>query len=309
MNDPTPMEISISDIDPGKPFFGPIVITPEIASHWLSYNIKNRPKVKRRTDALVTDIHNGDWIVNGETIKLGTDTEGNPWLIDGQHRLEGCIDSEASIISYVISGLDARVSPTIQETIDTGGKRTMSDALSLRGETDQTNLAAALRHVHRYLYHQDLRPAREPETIAVLMATLQDHPGLRNSIKAARTYTILGMPKSLIAALHYILGIVNPEERDDFFEKLHTGAMLSERDPILSLRNWLTRQVEFATNRPPTFMTAAVTIKAWNYWREGRLIQHLVWRPGGKKPERYPIADGLAEALARGGPEQVEEAA
>jgi hypothetical protein len=40
-------------------------------------------------------------------------------------------------------------------------------------------------------------------------------------------------------------------------------------------------------------MQAALAIKAFNYWRRGEPVSHLVWRPGGGTAEKFPTIDGL----------------
>jgi hypothetical protein len=332
------------NIDPAVESIAVVDIDADLAKEWQAYNTHNRRVAQRSSASLVQAILRGEWIKNGETIKLGTDAEGNNWLLDGQHRLEGIVkaqealedaandaegcDCEACaarargvhrivVQSYVVTGLSAKETPTVQETIDTGRKRTVADMLNLRHEKDYNNLAAALRLVHRLLRHQDLRAPGYVETPQQLIALLEEIggdpddktvEGMRRSIRAASTYTVIGMPKSLIAALHYTFGLINPVDRDDFFEKLHSGDMLAKRDPINVLRKWLLAR-EFETAKAVTHWVGAVSIKAWNAYRVGRQVTLISWKGGGKRPERYPLIHGLEAAIKRGAPELDDERA
>lgn len=291
-------------IDPATLWCGFVDVTPELAEEWSNYNVHNRTKSEGRKIALANAIQEGDWLLNGETIKLGVDADGRPWLIDGQHRVESIIEAGQPVESVVVTGLNE---PGVQETVDTGRKRTVGDMLKLRGEKDYHNLAAAIRHAYRYIHYYDLRQQLAPETAQQLIAMLDEHGGIRDSVRVSRNYTILGMPKSLVAALHYLFGMVHVGDRDDFFEKLHTGYNLPENDAIGKLRNWLIRR-EADAHKVLTPHVAAITIKAWNAWREGRPVRgSLSWKAGGRGAEGYPVIHGMADALERGAPEDADD--
>lgn len=53
---------------------------------------------------------------------------------------------------------------------------------------------------------------------------------------------------------------------------------------FLALRKYL-----LSEDRPTKVkQQAAVIIKAFNYWREGRELQVIRWRSGGRSPEAFP---------------------
>ncbi len=53
------------------------------------------------------------------------------------------------------------------------------------------------------------------------------------------------------------------------------------------LRNALPRDA-LATKKMPASHRLAITIKAWNAYREGRSIGYLRFAGGGAKPEQFP---------------------
>jgi hypothetical protein len=285
-----------------------VLITPEIAREWLdAYNLNNRHLAETTYEQIASAIDNDEWRVNGETITFGFNEEGDVAIVDGQHRLGGVVESGIAVYSWVIFNVEAGS----WETTDIGRRRTVADMLRRRGEVDYNNLAAAARIVHRYIAARDMRGQKVTETPQQILATFEAHHGLRDSVRAASRYAILGMPRSLVAALHYLFGMVNVEDRDMFFDKLHTGTNLPDNDPILKLRDWLFAQLTSQTSKAPprTYVVGAVAIKSWSAWREGRPIRLLIWKAGGAHPERYPVAHGFNDAIQRGGPEAAAEEA
>lgn len=100
-------------------------ITPQQAAIWLQGNIGNRPVCKSQVDAMATDMINGEWALNGETIKIAFDAEYNPILLDGQHRLNAVVQSGVTIKSLVVFSVDdARF-------IDNGRARSFKDSIIL----------------------------------------------------------------------------------------------------------------------------------------------------------------------------------
>lgn len=44
---------------------------------------------------------------------------------------------------------------------------------------------------------------------------------------------------------------------------------------------------------PKVNMRAAWCILAWNAWRNGDRLRKVQWRPGGARPDPFPMIDGL----------------
>jgi hypothetical protein len=78
------------------------------------------------------------------------------------------------------------------------------------------------------------------------------------------------------------------DERTAFFAKLVSGANLSENSPILRLRNLLLDEQLSASKRSSRFISA-VTIKAWNAWRNGSDVRVLNFVGGGTRPQTFPL--------------------
>jgi len=100
-----------------------IIITSEQAKKWLEKNSGggkgNRKISQRQLNFLTESILRGQWVLNGETIKIGKDGS----IIDGQHRLMAIVRSGMSIESLVVFDCD----PEAYNTIDKGRARTAGE--------------------------------------------------------------------------------------------------------------------------------------------------------------------------------------
>ena len=126
-----------------------VTITPEIAKDWLkrrplssdsSYSQRNvKPRV---VDRYCADMKSGNWVLNGEMIKF--DIQGK--LVDGQHRLEACIESGVSFNSFVLRNVPVESF----FTIDTGSIRSNRDVFRMSGLSFANMLSTAVAIVWRY---------------------------------------------------------------------------------------------------------------------------------------------------------------
>ena len=99
-------------------------VTPEIAKEWMKHNIhKNRELRKDRVESYEYDLLFGHWSMNGESIKF--DCEGN--MIDGQHRLQACINTGIGFTTVVVRGVDDNAF----RTVDVGMVRTSRQLLKM----------------------------------------------------------------------------------------------------------------------------------------------------------------------------------
>lgn len=259
-----------------------VTVTPEIAREWLDSNIHNRPVRETTIRRYVEAMKAGQWELNGETIKFSSQGV----LLDGQHRLRAVVQSGVTIQSYVIHDLP----PAVFDTIDTGANRSISDLLALQGESNNVVLGPALR----LLYIQDeLGSVREMSgkmarvvTNRDLLETLERHPNLIHSISFVGGVTaikkLLSIP--VAAYCHYMFTKLQPHHADSFFIKLARASDLEEDNPILILRMRLEGMSKASTG--DRLEAIAITIKAWNAYRERRPVKSLRW----SRVEDFPVA-------------------
>lgn len=89
-------------------------------------------------------------------------------------------------------------------------------------------------------------------------------------------------------ALWYRFSQLNPEEADDFFYALSEGADLAKTDAIFVLRRNLIQDARRSFERMPDYREAAVIIKAWNAYREGKPLNNVAFKYGPTYKETFP---------------------
>ena len=113
-----------------------VTITPAMAEQFLSKNTTNRNLNVDRVLFYSIIIGNGNWLLNGESIKI--DKAGN--LLDGQHRLSAIIKAGKAIKTVLATNVDA----STFTTIDTGKPRNAADCLKIEGVANSTNISGGI---------------------------------------------------------------------------------------------------------------------------------------------------------------------
>lgn len=260
-------------------------ITPKIAERYLAHNVHNRNFRERVALAYAADMAAGNWIRNGETIKFNEDGD----LDDGQHRLHAItVSNVKGVWMLVVRGLPKQKA---QETIDTGISRKFSDLLKLRGEPNYTTLAATVRGIA--VWEKGERGWGKggtiPFTTTQLFATLDKYPWIREGLNLINSCGVhAALPASVAGPLWWVFMEIDPDDASDFFDKLISGENLAGDNSIHVLRNLLRSTRENVRGSRNLSYLAAVTVKAWNRYRQGEPCGQLKWRPGGAQPEKFP---------------------
>lgn len=108
------------------------LVTPYIASEWLSRNGVNRKINDQNVQKYIIDMKNGRWNIGESAIVF--DKDGT--LINGQHRLIACVRSGVSFRSIV------RLNAERKEiaAMDSGGTRKESDSLWMSGIAERKSV-------------------------------------------------------------------------------------------------------------------------------------------------------------------------
>lgn len=273
-------------------------MTPEVASELLGNNPSNRTISDRNSSKITRQITNGEWQFNGDAIRLTEDGT----MIDGQHRAVACISANTPIRVLVVWGVPAET----QDTIDTGKSRTLTDILAIRGYANTALLSVVLRSIYTR-DHGSLEECFEMQgyvtrlrwTNAELLAFLNlNEDRIRDLMKIAiqRGDKIPYMPKSTAAVLIEEFEDASNEDADEFWYRLTTGVADHPQDPCLVLRRTLQREADkhYREGRSNVWI-AAITIKAWNAYLQGKPVNHLRMIRGGTQPELFPTVLTRAE--------------
>lgn len=244
-------------------------IGPTEAKALLGQNAGNRNLRSTWIDRLARMMVLGQFQLNGEPMLF--DVEGN--MIDGQHRLHAIVKSGAEIETYVVGDLptDAR------DSVGSDIPKTAGDMFGWRGEGDARNLAAVLNTAWRldtngHLFSGAGIPWPSKED---LKEYLDNNPAIRDSLHVAgrAQKSIVRYQRKLAGGLHYLMAKKDAEDAAEF--RCWRSARCSLRD----LSN--------ARHLPGTDR-AAVTIKAWNAFRDRKSLKFLRWRRAGDSPEGFP---------------------
>ena len=249
-----------------------LTITPAIAKNYLLLNTRNRPQNQKHVAQLARAMRLGEWKLNGEAIKLNHSV-----LIDGQHRLSACIQSNTPFESLVITGLDQEVF----DTIDTGSSRNAANILAINGESHTSMLAATLRMVGTYLRGDNHRQHFSHQEIQSL---LDDHPGTRKYVNWYANGSVKFLIGSVACSARYLCSLKDENDADYFFTSLVTGAGLGNGSPILALRNRFIDDMSSAKKIPP-MIKFVMTLKAWNLYRKGAKVSYVKISTIGKNTD------------------------
>ena len=124
-------------------------INPEMAAQLLTDNSSNRRINRNHVISLSKEMKAGQWRYNGQAVVVGIDGT----LIDGQHRLTACVESDTSFLTELIRGVESDAF----DTIDIGKIRSAGDTLTTVSFKNANNLAALSKLYYLYKEKDDKR--------------------------------------------------------------------------------------------------------------------------------------------------------
>jgi hypothetical protein len=273
---------------PDEPTADFMEVTPEMAEILLKFNVKNRVVNTRLVAEHVRTILAGDYLVNGETIKLSVPQEnGLPVLLDGQHRLEAVVQSGKPIRILVVRGLGVDT----QATIDTGRKRTSADWLKINGEKEYTTFGAVLTALWKWNTGDRMFNTNPKPTTLETTQLLGDHPEIRRSVELG-VQVSRGFPdlrRSSLAVCHYIISQVDTEHVPYFMRLIESGAGLEDGHPVLALRR---RASSYRRRKEPMPIRREIglTLQAWNKCVLGEETSRIIQLINEPAPEaQHPM--------------------
>lgn len=243
-----------------------IELTPALARQYLGKNTHNRNVRKGKVEAYARDMRLGRWVFNGEPIQIGKDGA----LHNGQHRCLAVIMSGVTIPCVVVTGLDAKA----QETIDIGATRSAGDALTLRGESDATILAAVTRAAWLWDAGQrDVYGGKTAYTNADLYEYVDSNPLVKDAATVARACAGMVPVRPSIFGLVYFLAarVDRADARLFFIDQVAQALGVQVYSPAFALRRTFTSLSGQGQSRKSIQPVEVLgySIKAWNLYRGG----------------------------------------
>jgi hypothetical protein len=265
-----------------------IEITPDIAREWLDSMAPNRKISRTNLDNLIKAMESGRWHMDGSPIKFNRGGQ----LIDGQHRLQAIIETGMPQKFLVVWGVDE----TAMTTLDTGKSRSRGDVLLIHDPTitDVNNVAAATTMMLRW--HLGARNNNLRNEYVSNDQVVQFYDQHKDEIRAAARHgkklnVAMGAGSQQAFGLCYwLFSEIEADDAEFFWDRLTDGQGLELGNPIYALRELLRREAVSASTRDKmrADVVIALTIKAWNAYRDGESIQLLRFKVGGAHPEKFP---------------------
>ncbi len=233
----------------------------------------------------------GRWRQAGQdNFVITTDDDGEPLLINGQHRLRALVEAaEVMGKDFALSFTFAfGVDVDTYRVMDTGSARGADAALANEGCQYPKIAAAAIKCALRYLEGgvPDGRGAKiSPEKVHETYLDWQDQvemaldAGMRFGNR--RSDPLL-LNQSTAVAIHLLIHLISDygkcyvaRDAGIFLERLHTGYGINDgRDPVGKARKELARLAERETKG----QRAAIVVKAWNAMQGGPKNGIASWR-------------------------------
>lgn len=227
---PANTQIEVGDLRAGRR-----TVTPELARSLLELNTANRPVSRREVERLKAIIASGQWLYNGESIKISQSGR----LLDGQHRLLAIAEGGVSAELRIETGL----ADNVFTTLDQGRKRTGGDVLAVRGVLRYNATATAAATLYRMLRNRPIYGPAGSIPAYGIDIVVDRHPGLVDSVSYCAPLIRQGdgavVSLGQLAALHYVLDSVMGLEAEAqlLAEGLAVGTGLEVGSPVLQFRN------------------------------------------------------------------------
>ena len=229
---------------------------------------------------------------NGECLAF----DGKGRCVNGQHRLAAARIVQEETGRLLWFWVARNVSEVAVESMDQGRNRKVVEFLQHEGIANAKEIAsiasAAARRValreDASLYcvvghaQKDVTNGQVLDIYRGNSKSMQYWAGIGTKMRTS------GYPRALLlCALLYQLHKLYPKQAVEFAQKLMDGSGLARRDPIFVLRELLHAE-KMATRKRDRQSLAAVFIKAWVAWNEGREVTQLKWMSVGPKAEAFP---------------------
>lgn len=235
-----------------------VTITPSMATMMLESNSNNRKLDDRIVAQYARDMSQGSWKINGETIKFSSTGK----LLDGQHRLHGCVRSGHDLVTMMVEGLD----DAVFTTIDMGKKRKTSQILAIAGYNNTFRLAAVIGYINiveKNILRPNIGGSQRNVSAQQALEWLEAHTFV---IEACREGDRLSKicNRSSADAAYYLMYLRDAELVHKYFVQLFSGENLKRGDPALAVRNTL------IGNKFSALEQLAILIRGWNALRGER---------------------------------------
>ncbi len=267
------------------------IITPAAARSLLDRDSKNRRIRPGTVTRYASDMAAGRWQLNGETLKIAKNGD----VLDGQHRLEACVEAATTFQTVIAYDLPA----SAFRTIDNGAQRTLTDLLYLKDTQYATIVGASAG----YVMYWDT--ADEKARMRITRPYYQDRPTRDQKFEwleksnpkvwqtaGAMACRFQGLaPPSIVAAAYYIAVRGNRSKGEEFFEQMVSGVGVFQDDnPVTTLRKRLIREQSKRVPAAP-WEKFSWFMKAWSAFLAERPLKILRVKTRGPRERAVELPE------------------
>ena len=255
-----------------EPLVISVLVTPEIAKYWLdNYNTVNRSIQKSHVERIARDIRSGNWMVNAQPIAFNGDPthpdDGPVRLLNGQHRLQACVEAKTPIEVPIAIG----VNQDAFATFDIHAKKSKS----VHSGDDRVARAAAV-----FQWREDMKlklQDKQRPSATEIEFTLRNHPELSRFVgqirhldpEAKNRYDQIASG-SVIAYFLYRIHRENEVFARDFAEKMRSRMEIERGNPIAKMLTQLSHQRQSGAQKMNRYQTLNFLLSTWEAYKAWR---------------------------------------
>jgi hypothetical protein len=256
-------------------------VTPKLAQQWLGLNTSNRKLKPAQVASFAEDMRAGRWVLNGEAIKFAGPAYAPTKLLDGQNRLHAVLKAGVPVSLAVVFGVD----PTAQTTMDSGSKRTAADNLSIAGIQNSNVVAAAAAIALRARAGSLTSSSKSRPSNATIAEFIGENPDIiKSGVIGAKFGNKADVSATLVTYTHWVFSKISPEDAYTFWCDAAEKTGLASGDPILALTNRFAESRR-SRERVSTPVALSAIFRAWNYRRDGKPLQRVMFTARGQNIE------------------------
>lgn len=259
------------------------LITPEIASRLIEKNQFNRRVAKPTVKLYANDMAAGRWMSDtAEMIKISKDGR----ILDGQHRLLAVIQSGCPIVFHIAHN----VNDTVFEVLDTGKKRNATDVFHIAGVKRGNMIPSIISHYN--LLERGFRIGAQLYSKGSNSELLNQYYESEQSWQVIARETMNWynafariLTPSFIGGTYAHLSNKDGLQATKFINELCTGNNITNN--VINLLRSKLMHNKMASRKFSTNHAIALTIKAWNFYMQGKSPAILKF---DSEKEKFPTA-------------------
>jgi hypothetical protein len=238
-----------------------VELTPSLAKLLLSYNANNRTIRKPKLTAYISDLNEGRWSLNGESLIIST----CGYLNDGQHRCLAVMKTGKSMKTLITFGIERAT----RDTVNQGVARGLADYLTMGGMKNATATGAAAKIIMAYersggehLNFTEVITSAEAKIFIAGNARLEQSICLAISWRKTMDSRVAA---SIMAFCHYTFSKIDTNDADKFMHQLAWGENIGPAYPAFVCRERL-----LSMGRSSRGQKTEIIFRAWNAYRRGQ---------------------------------------